>query len=224
MKQLLTLLFLFLALGLSAQTVIVERPRKQSQTPTQSVISTNQKVDLGLSVCWAGYNIGATSPEDEGRLFPWSDPTGTQYNADINLYPSPTPPLSICGSVQYDMATVNWGSAWRMPSRDEMEELISKCKWKIEKYKGVLGFKVTGPNNNAIFLPVTSHRDGTYYGVNDIVPASDTGWYYSGDLDSKERDCAYYLFIFPGNSYYQQHEINTRLRNSHMAVRAVSPK
>ena len=35
-----------------------------------------QPIDLGLSVKWASWNVGASSPEDYGGLYGWADPTG----------------------------------------------------------------------------------------------------------------------------------------------------
>ena len=72
------------------------------------VISSNArdiKIDLGLSVCWAAYNIGASSPEEYGTYFSW-------YG--------------------YDIAYEEWGDGWRMPTVDEGTELIENCTWEWE--------------------------------------------------------------------------------------------
>lgn len=37
----------------------------------------DQAVDLGLSVKWAAWNVGASTPEGQGGLYGWADPTGT---------------------------------------------------------------------------------------------------------------------------------------------------
>ena len=52
-----------------------------------------------------------------------------------------------------DAATVNWGGAWRMPTKDEYGELRNNCTWTWAIQNGVYGRKVTGPNGNSIFLP-----------------------------------------------------------------------
>ncbi len=58
----------------AAQRAEQERlKRKQEQLVQNSVISTQMKVDLGLSVCWAGWNIGAASPEEYGEYYPWGE-------------------------------------------------------------------------------------------------------------------------------------------------------
>lgn len=202
MKQIFTILLLFCVFVSNAQDVVITRPKpqttvspkqgddskqKKSQRKSKSVVSTNQKVDLGLSVCWAGYNVGASSPEQPGHIFGWADPSGTKTMRDQNYYPSATPPMNICGSTQYDMARVNWGSPWRLPSKAEMEELKERCKWEKEIYCGVWGYKITGPNNNAIFLPVTKVRNSNMQNGTLIwkewVP-NHTGHYYSGELNT----------------------------------------
>ena len=53
----------------------------------------------------------------------------------------------------YDAATANWGKEWRMPTEDEVKELIEKGIWTWQYLNGVKGYKVTGPSGNSIFLP-----------------------------------------------------------------------
>ena len=52
-----------------------------------------------------------------------------------------------------DAATVNWGDDWRMPTKDEMQELFDRCTWTEETHHAINGYLVTGPNGNSIFLP-----------------------------------------------------------------------
>lgn len=49
---------------------------------------------------------------------------------------------------------VPWGGAWRTPTASELQELLNKCSWEMTVSDGVKGYKVTGPNGNAIFLPL----------------------------------------------------------------------
>lgn len=82
-------------------------------------------VDLGLSVKWAASNFGASSPEQEGSTFRLSQ---TEYGGfDTNL--------------------------WRIPSSNEVRELLNQCEWNWGCYKGVNGYQVKGPNGNSIFFP-----------------------------------------------------------------------
>ena len=67
----------------------------------------------------------------------------------------------ISGNAQYDAATANWGGSWRMPTREEMQELDAHCEWEWTQVNGVNGAKVIGPNGSCIFLPAAGYRNGT---------------------------------------------------------------
>ena len=120
-------------------------------------------VDLGLSVKWATFNVGATTPEEYGDCFAWGE-TSTKETYDKDN--CPTYGLSISqlqtqgyidseGNLtsQYDAARANWGGSWRMPTYDELNELKTKCTWIWTTQNGVNGYKVTGPSGASIFLP-----------------------------------------------------------------------
>lgn len=147
-----------------------------------------EEVDLGLSVKWASHNIGATAPEEYGRLIGWGDTTGKKISTDWNDYPSPMPPENICGT-EYDIAHVKWGGKWRLPSKNEFKELAEKCESEFTKYNGVYGMKFTGPNGNSIFLPAAGFRYyTTLYGVGK------NGYYVSGTIgDSILNSCSLYF-------------------------------
>jgi hypothetical protein len=117
-------------------------------------------VDLGLSVKWASWNVGAAKPEEYGGYFGWADPTGLKTSRSDNDYPNANPPRNICGT-EYDAAHVHWGGSWRLPTREQAEELVNECAWKAESLNGVAGFRVTGKNGNSIFLAAGGGRDGT---------------------------------------------------------------
>lgn len=176
MKRLLFIsVYLFSAIALFAQ---------------KTEISTSQIVDLGLSVKWAGWNVGATSPEKYGKLYGWADPTGLKSSNNLNDYPSVNPPTDITGT-SYDIARVKWGGDWRIPTKNEMDELVNKCKWTLVTYRKVKGFKVTGPNGNSIFMPLTGSDPKTVspggFGI--------TGNYWTSQLDNRDKKKAYGLFF-----------------------------
>ena len=47
-------------------------------TPSEKA---GEPVDLGLSVKWSNWNVGASSVEEYGGLYTWGDPTGTLVNS-----------------------------------------------------------------------------------------------------------------------------------------------
>lgn len=120
--------------------------------------SIYKAVDLGLSVKWANMNIGATLPEDAGVIFSWGK-TGTSASMDWHEFALST--LKNQGYIDannnlcptYDTATQIWGNGWRMPTKDEWQELIDKCAWKKVTKGGYSVYLITGPNSNFIYLP-----------------------------------------------------------------------
>jgi hypothetical protein len=178
-------------------------------------------VDLGLSVRWASYNVGANSSEEIGELYGWADPTGENTTNDVwdnnftwisPLYGGVTPPSEISGT-DYDIASMKWGGNWRMPTVAEVKELISKCNWTWTAVdNNIYGMKVTGPNGNSIFLPAAGHRDGSA-----VRDAGTKGYYWSGTLDSSDRGNAQSLAIDNGSDSIS--EVNRYMGHS---VRPVS--
>lgn len=168
-------------------------PQTDSNEPSEG-----QLIDLGLSVKWASYNVGASSPEDYGGLYGWADSTGEKTSINNGDYPSSNPPKNISGT-QYDIARAKWGGSWRLPKKEEFEELDQRCNWKWISYKGVAGYLVIGPNGNRIFLPAAgwSNREG------NVMVRGNHGYYWSGT----DYDC--YL-TFSKNSRFPSYDVPDR--------------
>ena len=120
-------------------------------------------IDLGLSVKWANWNLGALRIDDYGGLYGAGDPTGQKKSSSPSDYYFKDSE-SICGTT-YDIASVKWGKPWRLPTYYELKELKDKCTWTYDVLIGnVLGCKATGPNGNTIFIPYSGHRiESTIY-------------------------------------------------------------
>lgn len=124
-------------------------------------VATCQEVDLGLSVNWAGYNLGATSPNEVGDRYRWGETsTKDEYTNENYDFYNPDSVFTYIGynisGTKYDAARKNWGGSWRMPTHLEIVELIEECWWDWITYNGVEGYRVTGPNYNRIFIPCTN--------------------------------------------------------------------
>ena len=76
-----------------------------------------------------------------------------------------------------DAATANLGSPWRMPTADEIKELLDKCTWTRTTQDGVNGYQVDGPNGNAIFLPAAGNRKDS-----GLEYDGSQGYYWSSSL------------------------------------------
>ena len=143
------------------ETVIAE-PQLKKVVNTNHIRECNghEFVDLGLSACWATMNIGASSRDDAGIGYIWGDSNGwieKEKNRSIfNRFFNYRPQVDvICGNDMYDTATKMWGSAWKMPTLSEFEELINKCKMNIIDDSHI---KVVSPNGKSIVL-----HEGVYW-------------------------------------------------------------
>ena len=140
----------------------------------------NVYVDLGLSVKWATCNVGADKPEEYGDYYAWGETEPKDfyfwdtYKYCDGTYNSLTKYTdSACGKDGFsdnksvldpedDVAHVKWGGNWRIPTKDELEELRTKCTWTSTTLNGVKGYSVTsnvdGYTDRSIFLPATGMR------------------------------------------------------------------
>ena len=99
-----------------------------------------------------------------------------------------------------DAAYVNWGSNWRMPSKDQRDELRTECTWTWTTRNGVNGWEVVGPNGKSIFLPAT----GYYNDFSLLESTGSAGFYWSRTLDLIEPCCAHILNFNSDNIYTTQ--------------------
>ena len=159
---------------------------------TEGFINGYAYVDLGLpsGTKWATHNIGATTPEGYGEYYQWgmtTPPADGNYSEE-NCATHGIEMPDISGDPQYDAARANWGSTWRMPTREEMQELEKYCEWEWTQVNGKYGSKVIGPNGNSIFFPAAGYRDGS--SLDD--PGYD-GYYWISTPYSVYVNNAYYL-------------------------------
>lgn len=157
-------------------------------------LNGHEWVDLGLSVRWATCNVGASSPSDYGDYYAWGETkTKSSYTeGNSKTYNVVMPDIS--GEPKYDAATANWGEGWRMPTDEELEELIGKCDNQWTTQGGHNGYKVTGPNGNSIFLPAAGWRYRR-----SLFNAGDGGYYWSSPPYGSDALGAYCLFFFSGH-------------------------
>lgn len=113
---------------------------------------------------WASCNLGAEKPEEFGDYYAWGETKPknsysfnnyTYYDANTTQYIDIGKDIS---GTEYDAATVNLGSDWRMPTKQEMEELINNCTWEWIQIGNINGYKITGKNGNSIFLPAAGNN------------------------------------------------------------------
>ena len=172
-----------------------EEPVNEEQVnnkPMKAVIVNTHNghayVDLGLSVKWATYNVGANVPEEYGDYYAWGETT-TKSTYTEGAYVADTKNYKDIKGTSLDVARAKWGGNWRMPTKTEFEELLNGCIWEWTTQNGVNGYVVTGPNGNNIFLPAAGNRseDVLYYN-------GSFGFYWSSTPGSKDNtQGAHYL-------------------------------
>ena len=146
-------------------------------------INGYEYVDLGLpsGVKWATLNVGATAPTERGSIFAWGELEAKAEYLESNCTTYGLN-FDISGNPEYDAARAQWGGTWRMPTREEYDELFNNCTWEWEVQNGVGGKKVTGPNGNYIFMPITGYQYGASHYMEDF------GYYWtSTPVDSYDN-------------------------------------
>ena len=147
-------------------------------------------VDMGTSVMWASFNIGAedddTATADNisglpGYYFMWGvnqttssfgNSSYTNYN---NSFTAGTKPKELpagydySGDVIYDAARNTWGGEWRTPTWEEWQELYSVCTYQVGPKKITL----TSKNGNTLVFPYQGYNNGT------TVTQPEFGYYWS---------------------------------------------
>lgn len=195
---------------------------------------THLFVDLGLSVNWAMTNIGANSPEDYGDYFAWAETTPqseghykwSTYKWCNGNYDVLT---KYCNTERYgyndfkdfktiiensdDAATSNWGLPWRLPIKEEQDELRLHCSWSWKTINGISGYEVKSVNGNYIFLPAAGSIN-----ADEIQKQGTGGRYWSSTIYEGYVVGAFGLYF---NSEMSEWSVSGR--NAGLSIRPVFP-
>lgn len=173
---------------------------------------------------WATTNIGAEKPQDYGYYFWWGDTIGYKRendkwvasdgsNLNFSFASGNTPTYGKDNSTlqsegwitadgvlapEHDAAHKHWGGDWRMPTKQEFDNLISKCDWTWGSMNGVNGYVVRGRGeyaSNSIFLPCAGDGGGP-----SLNGAGTDGNYWSS-VPNSDGYSAWYLYLGSGNHY-----------------------
>ena len=169
----------------------------------------HEYVELGLpsGPLWATCNVGANSPEEYGDYFAWGETAPKEVyewstykwndrsNGKFTKYCTDSKYGTIDNNTELlsedDAAYVNWGKNWRMPSLEQIRELINCCSWLWTTRNGVNGQLVTGPNGNTMFLPAAGNRQKLHH------CDAGMGYYLSRTLKSDQPGFACGLYLGP---------------------------
>ena len=130
------------------------------KTFTTSSHPQPEKVDLGVGVKWASYNISASSPEKYGKYYAWGETKPKPFYSwgtyawckdgqelQLTKYVPDDVPEYWFGDgpadnkrvldLDDDVARKELGEPWRMPTIEEFGDLVSGCFWQwCTDYKG----------------------------------------------------------------------------------------
>ena len=168
---------------------------------------------------WAETNIGADQPWEVGYYFWWGNTVGykrehgawvasgcSSFSFFTHTYGQTIEALKngrwiTANEVlapKHDAAQVQWGGAWRMPTRQELEDLCDKCDWNWTKVHDINGYIVRGKGGyaaNSIFLPCAGYGSGTSL----FCSGSDGNYWLSVPYSSSYS--AYVLGFYSGGHY-----------------------
>ena len=182
-------------------------------------------IDLGLTsgTKWACCNVGANTPEEYGNYYAWGEiNTKEVYNSDTYLYNVSGNYIDIGSDIsgtKYDAATVNWGSPWHMPTKEQITEL-SSCKSVWTTRNGVKGREFTGQNGSTIFLPAAG------YHWNSNITGPESGYYWSSTLSTDSRNdlvMAWNLFFYSGEYWTNLDAVQTDRAHNRLSGLLVRP-
>ena len=186
----------------SNQTVNIEVAVTSSLCPDNN---HPHMIDLGLpsGTKWACCNVGATTPDGYGGYYAWgeteekdvyspstyqfayadNDETGWWDDETYTGYWHFIDIGSHISGTQYDVAHIKWGNGWKMPTREQIEELNANCSHIWTSMNGEKGYKFTSYNGGNIFLPAAGGREtgivNNYY--NNFIGYQ--GYYWSDTCD-----------------------------------------
>ena len=218
--------------GTTPDTPDVPDQPDQPDTPVKP--SAGKAVDLGLSVKWANYNVGATSETDAGYYIQWGE-TGPREDNDYSkasyvYYDSSTSSYIDIGrqfnaddDYSKDAARQQWGGTWRVPTEAEMSELWLECTWTWTTKNGIDGFEIKSKkNNNKIFLPAGGWKSGSKGSVNS---AGSYGMYWTSSVNLRNTNYGLNLMIRStlSQSDVAANPIPGNYRECGMSIRPVCP-
>ena len=196
-------------LGLSVLFSSCEKSGTENGKDDEGESDAPGAVDLGLSVKWASCNLGASKPEEFGDYFAWGEvsPKSTdKYNFKYYRFSGEgklwTGGRDMCTLTKYntkseygvvdnktqldledDAAHVILGGKWRMPTKDEWEELYNNCTLSFRKSDKCL-ILTSKINGNSIIFPEAGEYSPNWkiYNGTSTFDDCETGDYWSSSL------------------------------------------
>lgn len=169
-----------------------------------------EMVDLGLpsGLKWAKCNIGAEKETDYGMYFKFGDVVG--HDAQNCDHDSSIPAVEVDGNKHllpsYDAATQLMGAAYRIPTKEECDELINNTDHAVVTINDVKGMKFAkkGDSDTYIFVPFAG-----YCVSGSFLLVGQNGLLWSSTLPDNNYayrlDCDYRGPTSTGNGYLRRY-------------------
>ena len=193
-------------------------------------------VDLGLpsGTMWATCNVGATKPEDYGLLFQFGRVDGYKYkdtnhkfrSNEQNKQDTGNEEIPVVSSsktynkndildLEDDAAHVHMGGKWRMPTNDQIKELLSNTTREIKTINDTQGMMFTSNiNGHQLYIPFAGYWYSDFYCV-------ESGAYiWSSQVHGFGTFLSYALYCYS----YGVAEVNFNTRAVALSVRGVFKK
>lgn len=210
-------------------------------TVNEIPLSTDyEAVDMGLSVKWATFNVGASFPEDYGYYYAWGETEPkNNYQSDTYKWYRDTGTYRYFGKYEIntdcvvfydlkyvledadDVAHVKWGGSWRIPSKEELDELVNNCSWTWTFQKGTYGYvvnsKIPGYTDRSIFLPASG-----YYEDKQLKQKDYKGYYWTNGLMKEINGYSWFVDCLELENEHSSITYYSRVYG--ISVRPVCPK
>lgn len=97
----------------------------------------------------------------------------------------------------HDAAMNLWGKQWSTPTKEQMDELVNKCKVTPYSISGIYGIRIIGPSKKEIYLPAGNYQQSSY--IRDYR-GSQKGYYLTADrvmnVSISDKGCKHYGLEF----------------------------
>lgn len=133
--------------------------------------------------------MGAKTPNEIGYYFDWGSIMPAVGGVDGHLDKE----MDISGNSQYDAAAYYWKSSWKMPTKENLRELIAFCTQKGVNIGGRVFAEFTGPSGKSILIPLAGDR---FYQDSHAEKVNEYGEYWT----SQGKYNSDYVWIFEGSS------------------------
>lgn len=163
-----------------------------------------EAVDMGLSVKWASFNLGASAPEEYGLYYAWGETSAkeqfgwngykwchgtenslTKYNHDKAYGDIDNKNIL---DLEDDAASVLLKGGWHIPSVEDWAELMNEdlCEWTKTSQGNNNGYEVRSKiTGNSIFLPFGGVISTKHYSLGSM------GYYWLANLMSSGSQASY---------------------------------